>query len=271
MTAIVDGFVDGVDTEAGGEPPEAWSTGEADATPLLIYGSDAELSSVTTELDASYAGRVTWRRGALADTAWQQAWQQDFAGLETRRFVVGAPGVAALVAADRLELRMMGGGAFGGGDHATTEAMLFALEDLVGDGSLPAATRVLDLGTGTGVLAIAAAKLGAGSVVGTDLDAEIIREAGANAAANHADIDLRVMDKVPAGPFDLVMANILVPVLHQLAARIKAELAPSGTLVLAGFIDKDVPALVATYAAHGLTVRARREVRGWLALTLKAV
>ncbi len=108
-------------------------------------------------------------------------------------------------------------------------------------------------------------------MVGTDVDPAILREAARNGAHNGVAMDLVGAETPPAeaAPYDLVTANILVPVLHHLMPHFSARLARGGTLLLAGFIDKELAALTATAAAHGLTPFGSRTVRGWVALALE--
>jgi ribosomal protein L11 methyltransferase len=160
-----------------------------------------------------------------------------------------------------MEYRRMGGEivleidpgmAFGTGQHPTTAMCLRALEKLVRPG-----VRVLDLGCGTGILAIAAAKLGAASVVAVDIDPNAVRAARENAAANGvADaVDVRegTLDALDGESFDIIVANISGLTLERLAPELARRLAPSGALVTSGFLEDAVTALTGAYAAVGLS------------------
>jgi ribosomal protein L11 methyltransferase len=160
------------------------------------------------------------------------------------------------------------GEAFGDGRHATTQVALERLEALVPDDG----GRMLDVGTGTGILAIAAARLGMAPVVATDIDAAVLGEARVNARANGVEDELKLVltEDLPAGGgYELICANILVPVLHALMPQLARALAPSGRLALAGFIEKDEAALLARAEACGLDLVRRASVRGWSGLELR--
>lgn len=150
---------------------------------------------------------------------------------------------APLVDPDSRTIALAPSGAFGDGRHETTRTCLQALATL----GLGPSARVLDVGSGSGILAIGAAKLGA-SAIGVEIDATangIARENARRSGVAHRvtfDIDW------PPGHFDVVVANILRAVLVELATRITACVADAGSLVLSGLVSTDVPAIVAAYA-----------------------
>ena len=195
----------------------------------------------------------------------------------------GPPGSGGLrrpgpggAAGGRREVVIDPGRAFGHGAHPSTRLALAALVDLVTGGE-----RVLDVGCGSGVLAIAALALGAGSAVGVDTDPAALVAARGNAARNGVAARLQVVGHVgalgraggrdgPNGPFDLVVANMLLPDLVSVAPAVAATLAPTGTAVVSGVLAAQRADLVAAYEAAGLAPCAEREDEGWLALTLRA-
>lgn len=169
----------------------------------------------------------------------------------------------AVVRAGDVVVRLDPRRAFGSGSHPSTRLCLVALEDLAG-----AATAVLDVGCGSGVLAIAAALLGAAPVVAVDVDPVAVAATLDNAAANG------VADRVTAsttpvgaldGTFAVVTANIGAATLVDLADDIVARLAPGATLVLAGLLASTWTHVRAAYEAHGLTLVAAPEEDGWVA------
>lgn len=153
--------------------------------------------------------------------------------------------------------------AFGTGHHETTTGCLAALLELDLTGR-----RVLDVGTGTGLLAIAAARLGAAEVVGCDTDPLAVAAAAGNAARNGVRLTLHEgsLAAVPPGTFDVVVANIDTATLARLAGDIAARLGPRGALVASGVSIERREEAVAAFAAAGLPVldRAGRE---WVVLT----
>jgi ribosomal protein L11 methyltransferase len=156
------------------------------------------------------------------------------------------------------------GMAFGTGQHPTTAMCLRALEDHVRTGSI-----VLDLGCGSGILAIAAAKLGAEQVLALDIDPNAVRAARENAAANSvADvIDVRegTLDAA-GGPFDVVVANISGLTLERLAVQLVRSLTPGGSLITSGFLEDAVAGLSCAFEAAGLTVVNLIEDGVWRAI-----
>jgi len=164
--------------------------------------------------------------------------------------------------------------AFGTGHHGTTKGCLLAFVDEL---KLRTPRRVLDVGTGTGILAFAAAKTLKSVVVAGDIDPEAIRVARDNARLNGISPYLRLY----VGPgvrnaeanrsqrFDLVFANILAKPLRLLAPDLARVATSNGTLILSGLLVKDVPGVLSAYAAQGWRLCRRYELEGWVALVLR--
>ena len=155
------------------------------------------------------------------------------------------------------------GRAFGPGGHETTSLCLEALDELVAGGE-----RVLDIGTGSGILAIAALKLGAASAEGVDIDPVAVRTACENAALNG--VDGRFTGLVgdlsdqASGKYNIVTANIVANAIISLAPVVPGLLAEGGHFIASGIIDTRADEVEAALTAAGLTVAARREKRGWV-------
>ncbi|MGE4373361.1 MAG: 50S ribosomal protein L11 methyltransferase [Xanthobacter sp.] len=164
--------------------------------------------------------------------------------------------------------------AFGTGHHGTTQGCLAAIADAA---RLGRPARILDVGTGTGVLAIAAARQFHTYVMATDIDPVAVHTARANAVANRAGPLLNLLCTAGAdagairegGPYDLILANILLPPLKRMARSLGDLLAPGGTIVLSGLLVKQVPAALAAYRTQGFVLVRRRHIEGWATLTLK--
>jgi ribosomal protein L11 methyltransferase len=155
---------------------------------------------------------------------------------------------------------------FGTGHHATTRLCLGALQQVE-----VAGRSVLDVGTGSGVLALAASAIGAARVVAVDDDPDAIQSAAENARLNpSAPIDLRRGDirTLPLDPADLILANLTGALLVRTAARLAALLTPSGTLILSGLLAAEEADVRAAFAA--LEERHRQEEDGWVCLRLEA-
>ena len=174
---------------------------------------------------------------------WSASWKSHFHPVRRGRVLVVAPWMRDQAVPGGVRVVIEPGLAFGTGDHPTTGMCLDAL-DLFLQRNPGAA--VLDVGTGSGILAIAARKLGAGLSVGTDNDPLALRVARENAAVNGALIDLR--SGIPEGvEFDLVLANILANTLVELAPDLAHAVAPGGRLILSGILESQVSEVEAAY------------------------
>ena len=200
---------------------------------------------------------ATWAAGErggdleeLPDQDWGEKWKEGLAPLSIGRVFVRPSWIAAGTPPGMVEVTLDPGMAFGTGTHPTTSLCLAALSERLA--ATPRA-RVLDVGTGSGLLAIAARKLGAPVVIGNDNDPVAIRVALENAALNGVEVafDRRDVGEQP-GPFDLVLANILANTLCELAPRIAAQLAPGGVVLLSGILTPQEPEVRAAYVAAGL-------------------
>jgi ribosomal protein L11 methyltransferase len=208
---------------------------------------------------AWFAGReeASWSAGErggaleeLPDQDWGEKWKEGLTPLAIGRVFVRPSWIAAETPPGMVEVTLDPGMAFGTGTHPTTSLCLAAMSERLA--TRPGA-RVLDVGTGSGLLAIAARKLGAPRVVGNDNDPIAVRVALENAALNgvRVDFDLRDVGEQP-GPFDLVLANILANTLCELAPAIAAQLAPGGVVLLSGILTPQEAEVRAAYVAAGL-------------------
>jgi ribosomal protein L11 methyltransferase len=187
-----------------------------------------------------------------------------------RFFVYGAHD-QGLVPPNAVNLRIEAGAAFGTGHHGTTEGCLSAFDRLL---KARRFERVLDVGCGTGVLAIAAARTGSRVALGTDIDKPSVRIANENAALNQANARFVHASGLSAsivrdeGPFDLVFANILAPPLVALAQDIKSALKPGGMAILSGLLRTQERRVLAAYASRGFRLVRRLLRDAWATLSL---
>lgn len=166
--------------------------------------------------------------------------------------------------------------AFGTGHHGTTRGCLLLLDHVL---KAYQPRRVLDLGTGTGVLAIAAAKALHGKVLASDIDPPSVSVAEENARLNCTgdlvDVIRATGFAAPRfaedGPFDLVLANILANPLRQLAGPMARHLASSAQVILSGLLTHQAPAVIAAYRARGLVPLRHLKIEGWSSLLLRSV
>jgi ribosomal protein L11 methyltransferase len=187
-------------------------------------------------------------------------------------FVVAGAHELARVRGGKIPVWIEAGPAFGTGHHGTTKGCLESLALIARTRPLG---RVLDIGTGSGVLAIAAIKAGAVSALGGDLDFDSIRIAKENAKSNSAGRRLKLLFARGAdhpmirsgGPYDLVLANILAKPLVGLAPDIAKLVRSGGRVILSGLLTHQEPQVKAAYSGRGLNLVNRRRINGWSTLT----
>ena len=212
-------------------------------------------------------GELTTRLVHEAD--WAEAWKAHFPVLRVgRRLVIRPTWRRHRRSPDDVVLALDPGMAFGTGVHPTTRLCLAGVESLADRGLLDGA-RVLDVGCGSGILAIAAVKLGAAHALGLDTDPIAVEATSANAARNRLArrIDAR-QGSLPSrdGPFDVVLANLIASVLIDLSPLLSEELRPGGVLLASGiFIDREAD-VRESFSRVGLEVAARSEEGEWVAL-----
>jgi len=241
-----------------GEPGvELWPVSRLVA--LFPDGADARAACADA---AASLGRpvpdVTLRD--VEEQDWVRTTQAQFAPIEVAPGLWIVPTWCEPPTRDALVLRLDPGLAFGTGSHPTTSLCLRWLA-----ANLRGGESLLDYGCGSGILAIAAAKLGASRVVGTDVDPQAIVASRDNATLNGATADFVDPDALDAGAFDVVVANILANPLVLLAPAIAARVRPGGRLVLSGILEPQADTVLAAYAAW-FNIAATARADGWVLL-----
>lgn len=205
----------------------------------------------------------------LADRDWEREWMDGFEPLRMGERLWIVPSWHDAPDADAVNLRLDPGLAFGTGTHPTTALCLGWLDALGLEGALDG-RRVLDVGCGSGILAIAALKLGARSGVGSDIDPQALLASRDNAERNAIAEDaltLYLPEAMPAERFEIVLANILAGPLVELAPTIAGHVAPGGRLALSGILEHQADEVLDAYRAEGLTMDEPRTRDGWVLLT----
>jgi ribosomal protein L11 methyltransferase len=254
-----------IEEEPAGGPAQlrAFFPSTAD-TAVLATRVDAYLAA----LDAlGFRGGLPSRVAPIADEDWAEAWRAHFAPFAVGRRLVIAPPWEAPVPDGREVLTIEPGRAFGTGQHGSTAGCLMLLESIVERARPP---RALDLGTGSGILAIAAARLGVADVHAVDSDPDAVSSAAANVERNglggrvHCAVaDAATLEVAPA---PLVLANLLAAAHRALAPRYARLVASGGLIVLGGLLDAEADDVAASVAAHGFARRDARSVEGWTSL-----
>lgn len=211
----------------------------------------------------------------LPETDWVAHVRRELHPVKAGRFFVYGSHDADTVPEDKVALLIEAAMAFGTGHHGTTQGCLEALERLLAAGA--AKRNVVDIGCGTAVLALAAAKVWPHPVLASDIDAVAVEVAEANVAANGEAGRVRCVEAAGfehpdlhgAAPFDLIFANILKGPLVELAPEVATHCAQDGHVILSGLLNAQAEEVIAAYAAEGLSLEHHAEIGEWSTLTLR--
>jgi ribosomal protein L11 methyltransferase len=212
--------------------------------------------------------------GRLEQQDWLTLNLASFPPIQAGRFYIHGSHITEEAPFATIALKVDAGTAFGSGEHASTKGCLMALDGLAKQGRL---ANVLDVGCGSGILGLAAAKLWRTCVLASDIDPESVRVARSNARDNqvadfvtaieatgyrHAEIKRRA-------PYDLIFANILARPLVRMAKDLGAHLKPGGVAVLAGLLDRQERMVLTAHRMQGLSLERRILIDGWACLVLR--
>jgi ribosomal protein L11 methyltransferase len=272
VDVLTEVFFEGDAAVAAFERPD----GQWDVT---LHFAEAPDQGLLRELVATSAGNdiaATLVFDTIEAKDWVKASLEDLVPVPAGRFVVHGSHDRDRVTPNKLAIEIEAALAFGTGHHGTTRGCLLLLDHVLKQAR---PKRVLDLGTGTGVLGIAAAKALHHAVLASDIDPPSVRVAAENAALNEAGPYVRVIratgfaapDFAKRGPFDLVLANILANPLRQLAGPMTRHLAPGARVILSGLLTHQAPAVIAAYRARGLVPLRHLRIEGWSSLLLRKV
>jgi len=215
----------------------------------------------------------------IADQNWMEAWKQHYKPILIGERLVVVPAWMESPDPNRVAIKIDPGMAFGTGTHPTTQLCLELMELFFGgvDGHPP--LRVIDIGCGSGILSIAALKLGAGKVLGVDIDTESITNSRENADTNGVGDELILgvgsVQEILAGQFPfksapLVVANILAPVIVRLFNAGLADLMDQdGAIILSGILFEQEQSVIEAGQAKGLSMSERQQMGDWVALTMR--
>lgn len=252
--------------------------------PLRVCGylpMDARLEETRQRIEEGlwYLGRIRPLPAAqfrvLKEEDWSQAWKQHYQPIPIGERLIVVPAWLESPDPQRVSIRMDPGMAFGTGTHPTTQLCLEFIE--ASPKALPGGLEdVIDVGCGSGILAVAALRLGARRAVGVDIDAEAVTAARQNAALNGVAERLEVgagsVNEILSGGYSirqstLVLANILAPVIIRLLGEGLGHLvSPGGWLVLSGILQEQAGEVQAALKGAGLRLLERRQIGDWVAL-----
>ena len=246
-----------------------------DMSSIKLYLEDtdeaglARLDALLEKLLAQHPLTVT--RTPMADTDWEESWKENYPPQPLGEKLMVLPyWLDTALAGDRIPVILDPGLTFGTGAHPSTQMVMEAMEQL-----LPEGGSCLDLGSGSGILSIAALRLGAARAVGVDIDPKAEDIARQNAAYNgfgspeftaltgNVTEDKQLMDTLKAQPYDLVLVNIVADVIIALAPTLPALLSRHSVLILSGILDTRLQDVLAALRKAGLSVSAIREKEEW--------
>jgi ribosomal protein L11 methyltransferase len=245
---------------------------------MAVYFSDppnqtALRALVALEAGAEAANALIFEQVEQKD--WVAASLEGLKPVEAGRFFVHGQHDRGKVRANHIRIEIEAALAFGTGHHGTTRGCLLALDFIAKQPGKP--RRILDVGTGTGVLAIAAARAWKMRVLASDIDPLAVKVARENAYANEVGSTVEMIHAAglnahrfrQRGPYDLVLANILLGPLVRLAPLMRPLLAPNARVVLSGLLDSHAHTALMAYRAQGLMLEKRIRLEGWTTLILR--
>ena len=274
----------GVMTEQGvkfnDEEDEGTATGPITVRAYLEVNDQLEETRQKLEESLYYLGMIqpvptpTYKQ--IADQNWMEAWKQHYKPILIGQRLLILPAWLESPEPKRIPIKIDPGMAFGTGTHPTTQLCLELMEVSTDHRPL---TTVIDVGCGSGILSIAALKLGASKVLGVDIDIESVKNSRENADTNGVGEELLLgqgsVTEVLSGSFQfksapLVVANILGPILIRLFDAGLADLVePNGEIILSGILDHQAESVIAAGEAKGLKRNDQRQIGDWVAISLK--
>ena len=239
-------------------------------SPSSFSGPKKKIRKYLSSLSQS-RGPLSFRWKVLREENWAEKWKANFKPLHaTARIVIKPPWEEYRKGKEEIVIVIDPGMAFGTGTHPTTQMCLQAMEELIP--SFPRPPSLLDFGTGSGILAIAAQKLGAVRTLAVDIDPVAVRCARENAVANRLSRRMEFRTGSAEGlrsRFDIVMANLLPQELLKTASLLARRVSSHGVLVVSGILKGQKKEIAAAFAKEGLAIGSSKENEGWICLVLK--
>jgi len=270
---VVEGVVDGVESGLSDlETSTGLITDERFASaPLALFcESKSQCDDLARALILEFGADVRCVITEITDESWMQCWSDSFSAFSTKYFFIAPLGDPAATPQGLIRLEIDDSyGAFGTGQHATTRAIIRTMEEYF---TAWKPHSLLDVGTGTGIYLMMAYHMGVKDLAGTEISDELVKLARENCEACDVNCDIRLSD-VPAfnAKYDVVIANILAPVLHSLMPVMANHLAMGGRLIVSGFVEKEEPPILQAAKACGLALENSLSEVGWKSVVLRKV
>ena len=281
---FVEGVLDGLDIDneyTGPSSRDFYHELGGDLLPISVYKYNLELlDDLKAQLAKQFGNSLSLEMHSMETSVWMEGWKESFRPIETERCYIYPPWDKATRPAGKIAIVVEPGMAFGTGQHATTQVVLRRIEKLAMAGAPLGQWRLCDVGTGTGILAIAAKMLGFKSVAASDIDPDAVTSAKNNADLNHMELALWQGSSPVHGvagrpeftpPFDVVVANILFVVLEKIIGDLARVVRPGGLLILSGVLIEDGALMTELAVREGMRLVDSAELEGWACLTLTKV
>ncbi len=277
---FVEGVMDGLDIDheyTGPSDRDFYAELGGELLPVSVYKYSRELlEDLKLKIERDFPQGVVVEILAMETSEWLEGWKESFKPIETSRFYIFPPWDSEKKIKNKIPIVIEPGMAFGTGQHATTQVVIHALETLISKNNDFRNWRCMDVGTGTGILALAALKMGFKTVAGSDIDPDAVTAAINNARLNHIELPVWQGSCPVNGvrgrpefepPFDLVIANILFVVLKKIIPDLARITKAGGLLILSGLLIEDSAEMKSLAEGHGLSFIGQSELEGWSCMT----
>ena len=243
---------------------------------IKLYLEDSDRKGMEKLEKAVQKLGLTMQIASLAETNWEESWKDNYPAVEVGKNLIVVPYWQAEDTNGRTPIILDPGLTFGTGAHASTQMVMEAMEETVASGY-----RCLDLGSGSGILSLAALRLGAQSAIGVDIDPKAEDIARENAAYNgfaapeftaltgNVTEDTDLMEKLSQQEYDLVLVNIVADVIIGLSPVLPHFLIEKSTLICSGILDVRLDDVTAALTKAGLTITSIRQKEDWRCVTAK--
>jgi len=236
---------------------------------IYMYNLE-ELEMLKVRIESEFAAAVECSIESMDTQVWMDGWKESFKPFTTEKFYVRPPWEAQTDDSSKIDLVIEPGMAFGTGQHATTKVCLAAIERLLAKPRKPLdQINFLDVGTGTGILAIAAAKLGVAKLLGTDIEVDAINASKENAKENSVKVDFERGSVPKREKYDFVIGNILTVVLQHLLVDIAEVMNDGGIVILSGLLNEEEDFMRSIGEQNGLKLMSVKRQSGWSCLVME--
>jgi ribosomal protein L11 methyltransferase len=279
---FVEGVMDGLDIDheyTGPNERDFYAELGGELLPVSVYKYSRDLlEDLKLKIERDFPLGVHVEIHNMETSEWLEGWKESFKPIETNLFYIFPPWDSQKKPKNKIPIVIEPGMAFGTGQHATTQVVIHALEAMISKNKGFQNWRCMDVGTGTGILALAALKMGFKTVAGSDIDPDAVTAAINNAKLNHIELPVWQGSCPVNGvqgrsefepPFDLVIANILFVVLKKIIPDLARITKSEGLLILSGLLIEDSTEMKSLAEGLGLSLVGQSELEGWSCMTFQ--